>query len=633
MAKMRYSDTTYPVARLVQDIDRGELALPDLQRPYVWPASKARDLFDSMYQGFPVGNLLLWKTGASAEAKQIGMDGKQDVPRHLIVDGQQRLTSLFAVITGHSVLSEDFSTRAIRLAFRPSDETFAVTDAAIEKDPEHLPDISVLWQPGNRRKAVRGFMERLAAKRDLDEGERDRIETALDDLFGLQDYTFKVIELSDTVGEEEVAEIFVRINSSGVPLKQADFILTLMSVYWEKGRRELEAFCRASHTPGLGRPSPFNWYIKPDPAELLRVTTTVALGRAVLKHVYAVLRGRDAQTGQVTPRTRDEQFARLQEAQRHVLDLTNWHEFLQCLERAGFRGEKMISSGNAVLYTYALWLIGRVRHAVPLDRLRGAIARWFFMAHTTSRYSGSFESRVEQDLARLGTVRDGDAAGYLAALNRIVDDTFTPDYWSITLPNGLEASTAKSPALLAYLAALNIHDAEALLSTTSVRSRLDPAITLKKGIERHHLFPKNHLKDLGIFETPRINQIANMALVEWSDNIAISDRSPATYWPEQLTAKQLSMERLTRQTYWHALPDNWAQMAYGDFLAARRTLMAEVIRDAFARLADSGYEPACPAASLPVPARAMPEPWDPSHGPAPRRPAGAGHPVDSRSGT
>jgi len=187
----------------------------------------------------------------------------------------------------------------------------------------------------------------------------------------------------------------------------------------------------------------------------------------------------------------------------------------------------MISSESAIIFSDAMWLIGRVDYGVPVARLREVIARWLFMAHTTSRYSGSFETQVERDLAQLSDLGQG-GDGFVAALSRIVDDTLTPDFWEITLPNELASSASKSPALLAYIAALNIVDADALLSTAKVRARLDPAVTAKKGIERHHLFPRAYLRRQKVTGTKQINQIANMALVEWHDNIAISDPPPAT---------------------------------------------------------------------------------------------------------
>src|SRR3954463_6450227 len=124
MATVLFKDTTHQVADLITDIRRGEIALPDLQRPYVWEPAKARELFDSMYRGFPVGYLLFWATGAEAGARKIGETTKEAAPRLLIVDGQQRLTSLFAVMTGIPVLRKDFTEGRIRIAFCPSNKSF-----------------------------------------------------------------------------------------------------------------------------------------------------------------------------------------------------------------------------------------------------------------------------------------------------------------------------------------------------------------------------------------------------------------------------------------------------------------------------------------------------------------------------
>lgn len=608
MAETLYKVTTWPVSLLVGSIEQGKVALPDIQRPFVWPASKVRDLLDSMYRGFPVGSLLFWSTGVEAGAHQIGVDTPKAAPQHLIVDGQQRLTSLYAVMTGRPVVREDYTEARIRIAFRPSDGTFAVNDAAIDKDPEFIPDISVLWQPGSSQIAViQEFLEGVRARREIDKAEENRLAQAISDLATLGTHSFTVIDLSAEADEEQVAEIFVRINSEGVTLIQADFILTLMSVFWEKGRKDLEEFCRACRLPSVGGASPFNWYIKPQPSQLLRATVAVAFRRAVLKNVYTVLRGKDLETGRPSSERREAQFTRLAQAQEHVLDLTNWHEFLLCLERAGFRGKRMISSENAIIFSYAMWLLGRVDHGVPLHKLREVIACWFFMAHTTGRYSGTFETRVESDLARLADLAPGDAEGFVAVLSKIVDDTLTTDFWQITLPNELASSASKSPALLAYVAALNILDADALLSTVKVRTRLDPALMAKKGIERHHLFPRAYLHKLGITGTKRVNQIANMALVDWSDNIAISDKPPTVYWPEQLADKEeLPEETIANQIHWHALPAGWTDLSYDVFLTRRRKLMAEVVRTAFSRLADHAYAPEYPPVQNPQAAPVAP---------------------------
>src|SRR6266851_2833715 len=351
MATTLFKDTTYSVFGLIEDIKQGEVALPDIQRPFVWGASKVRDLLDSMYKGFPVGYLLFWETGVEAGARQIGTDAKPKVPRLLIVDGQQRLTSLYTVITGSKIVKDYYSEGRIRIAFRPDDATFAVADAASDKDPEFIADISSLWVPGQRKNVVRAYLDRLAGKRDLDTAERDRLDEAVDRLHDLRDYPFKAVELGSSVEEEQVAEVFVRINSEGVTLNQADFILTLMSVFWEDGRMELEQFSRASRVPpkpGSGS-SPFNHFIQPGPDQLLRVEVALAFQRGRLRSVYQVLRGRDLDTGIYSPELRERQFTRLREAQAKVLNLTHWHQFFGSLLGAGFRSSELISSQNALL--------------------------------------------------------------------------------------------------------------------------------------------------------------------------------------------------------------------------------------------------------------------------------------------
>jgi hypothetical protein len=359
MSVTLFQDTTYNLTNLLDNIKRGAIALPDIQRPFVWHASKVRDLFDSMYKGFPVGYLLFWYTGAEMGARQIGTDAKETAPRLLIVDGQQRLTSLFAVLTGTPIVTKNYTEGRIRIAFRPDDARFEVTDAAIERDPEFIADITEVWR--SYRDTTRRYFARLKEHRDeeVDRAEEDRLDDSIDRLKDLAYYPFKAVELDSSVDEERAAEIFVRINSEGVTLNQADFILTLMSVWWDKGRRQLEEFSRAAIRPSTRGPSPFNHFIEPSPDQLLRVAVGLGFRRGRLQHVYSLLRGKDLETGIVSPERREEQFDVLREAQDSVVDLTNWHEFLKCLTRAGYRSSRMISSENALLYTYALWLVGR----------------------------------------------------------------------------------------------------------------------------------------------------------------------------------------------------------------------------------------------------------------------------------
>ncbi len=584
MSTTLFKEVNYSLSVLLEDIDMGEIGLPDIQRPFVWKNTKVRDLFDSMYKGFPIGYLLFWANANANGSRQIGSDYKQSVPRLLIVDGQQRLTALYAVLKDLYVYRNNYNQEKIHIGFRPSDGTFEVTDAAIERDPEFIPDISQLWSSNTtRNKFVKQFLRKLRDHRDVSEDEEDFLTENIDRLYDIQKYPFTAMELSSNIDEEQVAEVFVRINSKGKVLNQADFILTLMSVYWDQGRRELETFCRLSRQPSTTGSSPFNYFIHPDPDQLLRVNIGLGFKRARLKTVYSVLRGKDLETGDFNASKREQQFEILQKAQSISLDLQNWHDFFNCLKTAGYKSGDMISSKMGLIYSYTLFLIGRKDFQVNQYELRNSIARWFFMTALTGRYSASPETSMEGDLTRLRDIKDSDQ--FLNVLDRIVNDTLTEDFWNITLPNELASSAARSPALYAYYAALNLLDAKVLFSNMKVGELLAPTTKAKKSfLERHHLFPKNYLNEIGYKETRQINQIANYALVEWWDNISISDSSPVEYFPEYVKRFDQNEEELKWMMYWHALPEDWHNMDYPTFLEQRRKKIAQVVRDGFNKL-------------------------------------------------
>jgi len=583
--KTCFKRVDYDLAGLLHYIDIGDIGLPDIQRPFVWSNAKVRDLFDSMYRGFPVGYLLFWANAAVNGVKQIGTDPKQhQAPGLLIVDGQQRLTSLYAVFRGKVVLDESYRQRKIEIAFRPKDGKFEVADAAIRKDPEFIADISVLWASGKPCwTLVNDFLKGSEAKQTLSDAEKEMIAHNLDRLFDLQKYPFTAMEIAPTVDEEQVADIFVRINSEGVKLNQADFILTLLSVFWDEGRKELETFRRRSYQPPKAGdpPSPFNHFIQPGPDQLLRVAVAIGFMRGRLKSVYQVLRGKDLDTGEFSVEHREAKFARLKEAQAIVLDLTNWHQFLSCLVGAGFRTSELISSESALLYAYAFYLIGRTKYGVPEHVLQRLIGRWFYASTLAGRYTSSPETAMDGDLNRIKDAADAEA--YLAVMNKIIADTLTPDFWSITLPNAMDSSSARNPELFAYHAAQNKLGGPVLFSHKKVADLLDPALkTKRKALERHHLFPRAWLEAQGITDLKQINQTANFALLEWPDNVDVSDDAPAEYVPKLQPRFADNDWRVMHEM--HALPDGWETMPYDYFLQKRRVLMAQIIRRGFESL-------------------------------------------------
>jgi hypothetical protein len=608
----------WTVEELVSGIAQGTIRLPDIQRPFVWPNAKVRDLIDSMYRGYPVGELMFWASKDPAKTKTIGTEAKtQDVSMQ-VVDGQQRLTSLYAVIKGVKVWREDYSREAIKLAFNPLTERFEVPNSSTRRSPEWINDIVGIFADSidARYRYLDALREDPA--RTVDKEVERQVEIAIQRVAQLREYSFQVVQLKEEVTRETVADIFVRTNSEGVNLSSADFILTWMSVFWEEGREELETWARNSRfTPGEivtimdeeTNWTPKNAYMAFDPGQILRVAIAVGLRRAKLQDAYNVLRGRDPRTRAIHPDRREKELARLIAGQGHATRSLHWDEFLKVLERAGFRSRAMITSENTILYSYALWLIGRIGFGVPVDELREVMARWFFMSQLTGRYTNSPETRMQEDLNRLDGLAPV-AAEFVKVLNNQINAAVPEDWWRVTLPDNLDTSSSWTPAFVGYIAALNILDADVLLATSKVKDWINPGHTTVKGIEKHHLFPRDYLKTtLGVRDTRKINQVANYALVEWSDNTAISNRPPSKYWPREIAEKNIETARRKRQEWWHALPGNWFDLNYEEFLQQRRRLIANIVHQGFKRLTDPNYEPDLTlpyATPEPVPASELP---------------------------
>lgn len=249
------------VEYLVSAVDNGALGLPDIQRPFVWSAAKVRDLFDSMFKGYPVGYLLLWENPSVTTGRAIGLSstGFQE-PNTLIIDGQQRLTSLYAVMKGRPILDKNFRERQLVIAFNPLEAKFEVASAAHRRSVEWISDISEIYlQGGHAFRIINEYIEELETSRGepLKQGESDRVAGNIERLLKLRDYPFSALQINGDADEEEVADIFVRVNSQGQNLKQSDFILTLLSVFWENGRLALEKFCKNAHIPPKPGSGPF----------------------------------------------------------------------------------------------------------------------------------------------------------------------------------------------------------------------------------------------------------------------------------------------------------------------------------------------------------------------------------------
>ena len=587
MSTPLFKEVSYSLSKLMDDIEMGEIGLPDLQRPFVWPNAKVRDLFDSMFRGYPVGYFLFWENKIDKSVRNIGTNLHQKFPSLLIVDGQQRLTSLYAVTKGVAVIKDNYDSENIEIAFRPLDGKFEVADAGIRRSAEYIHNISSLFAAESSYGPIGDYIKNLKDYREkndipLTDDEIRNCERNLEKLFGIKSFPFTALQLSSNIDEEQVAEVFVRINSKGKSLNQSDFILTLMSVFWEDGRKELEEFCRSARKQEKGVASPFNYFIEPDPEQLLRVAIGSGFRRARLKYAYSLLRGKDLETGKFSSEQREKQFDILRTHQIRTLNIQNWHDFLLIIQQSGFRGKKMISSKLSLMYAYVLYLIGKEDLNVDNKKLKNCIGKFFFMSNVTQRYTGgSPETMMERDLADLRSINNGEE--FVTWIENAVESELTDDFWKTTLPSRLETSSANSPFLHCYNASLNILEAKALFSNIKIWDALDPStVAYKNKVERHHLFPKKFLNTMGIKNVRDTNQIANYALIEWRDNISISDEAPEEYFSKY--TETMNEEEIQKMCYLHALPNNWFDMSYFDFLQTRRQKIADIIKDGFKKL-------------------------------------------------
>lgn len=533
------------IGSLIEDIDpeRGAIALPDLQRPFVWEDTKVRDLLDSLFIGFPVGTLVLWHTTDEREARALGSSDRALRATTLVIDGQQRLTSLYAVMRGRDIRDRDGEARTIQIAFRPRDGRFEVCDAAIRRDPEFLANVTELWRgPRTKSQIRRELLKALEEKgRAVDDTYRDAVDVTR--------------------------------------LGQADFVLTLLSVFHGELRDRIENGSREMSK---------NTVVPVDTQQILRTACAVAFSRARMSAVYKSLRGINPITGNPDPAGRRERLDKLDLAADACLDLTRWRDYMLRVMLAGFVGPGLVASTNAVTNAYAFYVLGHGA-SVQRQRLEEGVSRWLFGTLLTARYSTSSETKYEEDLARVRDAAQDDPEEFVRTLDAMLVEVLTNDYWNQTLPAALETQRGRAPAALAFRAAQVVLGTRGLFSDQLLQNLLaPPGQAARAASEMHHLFPKTWLRDHGISDRRRINQVGNLADVGWHENSSIGNQGPASYVPKLKSKLRITDDQWGRMCAEHGLPIGWEAMEYEHFLSARRPRMAELIRIAFRKL---GGEP------------------------------------------
>ena len=463
MGNELFTNIPSKIKNLVSDVRIGKIGLPDLQRPFVWKDNKVRDLFDSMLRGYPIGYVMLWESPSDYEEKKVSIGSNKKIyeePKELVIDGQQRLTALVAAMYGVKVRDKSYNEREIKISYNPLIREFAVWTNAIDRDQEWVTKISdvFLAKENNsftkfRRDYINGLNDARNKKSEpeLTDEERDLIEDNLNALLGLEDFSVPTLEISQGADEQDVADIFVRVNSGGQNLNENNFIQTLIAVYEKDVHDKITKFCQDSRIPKDG--TSYNQIMEIDPQHLVRMAVGVGFHRARLKYAYMLLRGKNLETGKYSDETRTQNLNIFKDALENVMNLNNWHSFLHCVASAGYVSDKIIASSNAVVFSYVLYLIGKLEYKVASLQLNKIISKLFFMSAITYFYTGSTESEVERQFADLRNVHTSDE--FVAYLEKNIASRFTDDYFNLTLPNELNTSSAISPAWYGYIALFN----------------------------------------------------------------------------------------------------------------------------------------------------------------------------------
>lgn len=534
MTTQRYSVTPHPIETLLTYVKTGEIAIPEIQRPFVWDATKVRNLLDSLYQGYPVGYLILWRN-PSVKLK----DGTTSSGKRILIDGQQRITALIASLLGREVLTKDYETTRIRIAFNPLEEKFEVSNPAIQKNSIWVSDVADLFSPDVKLMQITRLYTKL--NKGVDE---DKIFSALEKLRKIINNHVGVIELAEDLDIETVTEIFIRVNSAGAELSQADFAMSKIAANETYGgnslRKAIDYFCHLSVAPEFynlikkGDPSfarseyfPKMIWLKnisddlydPSYTDMLRVAFTSEFGRGKLQDLVALLSGRNFETKQYEEAIAEQSFARLKAGVLNFMNQTHYERLTMILRSAGFITSSLISGQNNINFAYILYLRARAE-GIKANDIEHLIRRWFVMTMLTGRYAGQPESAFDFDIRQI------ESRGVVAYVNAVVDAELSKSFWTSLLPQNLATSSSISPYFLVYQAAhVKLKDKGFLSRDITV------ADLLLNRSDVHHVFPKKYLKDLGCSKG-QYNQIANFALTQSEINIAIGSRSPKIYFDE-----------------------------------------------------------------------------------------------------
>lgn len=597
MIIQKFAVNHFSIHHILNWVDAGEIAIPEIQRPFVWDSTQVRDFIDSLYRGYPVGYLIVWQNPNVKDKNGNITKGKK-----ILIDGQQRITALMTAILGKEIVDKNYNRRRIIIAFNPLEERFEVQNASIAKDKRWISDISLFFSSNF------DDLEFLETYSKINNVDKSSIYKIIKNLTNIINIPIGLIELNSDLEIDEVTEIFTRINSKGVPLNQADFAMSKIAVDDKYGgnllRKAIDYFCFLAVKPEayeqIKRDEEFvnTEYFKkmawlkddkedlydPTYVDVLRVAFTYKFKRGRIQDLVALLSGRDFQTKQYKEEIIEESFKLLREGVLDFMNENNFKNLIMILRSAGFIDSSMMISQNAINFAYILYLTLRERK-IPKNQIESIVRKWYAFSVMTGRYSFSPETFFDRDIRRL------EESNPIEYLNNVLEAELSGSFWDITLPQQMDTSAISSPVFHVFLAAQVKMGDRGFLSKDI---KVEDLIKIKG--DMHHIFPREYLKNIGYSNKDEYNQIANFVMAQSEVNIAIGKKAPEVYFKELLeqceTKKAKYGSILDKEDLFENLRENcipleiFGELAkdYKAFLIERRKLMAKKIKEYFKNL-------------------------------------------------
>ena len=606
MQREKFTTYRLSISAILGLIKANDIAIPEIQRPFVWKSKQVRDLMDSLYKGYPVGYIILWKN-PNVKLK----DGTISAGKKVLIDGQQRVTALMTALARQNIINEDYKTTRIKIAFDPfaaltgddEAEIFAVQTPAHIKSSRWIPDIAEIFS--DNFSCFKFINDYCAINPDMKD---ESLDSIISKLKGLVNQSIGIIELSDSLQIDIVTDIFVRINSKGTTLNQGDFVMSKIAADEEHGgntlRKIIDYFSHLSVEPtyydymvthdldfcrkenGLYKEK-LKWLrndtesiYDPTCDDVIRVAFMHKFQRSKLADLVSLLSGRNFETRDYNVEIIDNTYEEMYKGVLNVISEHNFKQFMIAMRSAGFISRKLINSIMAVDFAYTLYLILRESKEVSVSEIKHYIQKWYVLSVLTGRYTSSPESSFYKDLKSIKE------KGVVATLQAIEDATLSEAFWNVQLVQNLESTSTINPTYQVYLAAQVYFNETSLLSNNiGIKELID------LGGDVHHIFPKQYLKEQGL-EKNQYNQNANYVYLDRPVNESIGKLPPYEYF--SIAKRQCSedvtkpigsinnIDLLERNLAMNCIPNDIFKMdfeSYSRFLQERRTLMAQKIKD------------------------------------------------------